>query len=557
MTKHRHSDRERSNHYGPAMHRFRDSRHRTQTLFKCAFALALLVFGASPALADGRLSDYRSPSPLGDQSGIQVPLNKSRIIDLTYPVTRVSVANPAIADILVVNPEQIYIVGKQLGTTNMTLWDENDSVKKMVGLEVTHDLQTLKEKMFRFLPGEKIRIESAQGAIVLSGEVSSTQKMDAALRLAETYASDALDPRKTETFDVGLPGKDPPNVLNLLQVGGAQQVMLEVKVAEISRTFIKRMDIKFTGIYDGGSIKIGTVAGGATFPDALFDPVGGLGAGGLRVPVFPVGDGGLVGPALDELATSGGGITDRGLFANYLSGNFFFNLIIDAARDQGLAKILAEPNLTALSGQEAKFLAGGEFPIPVPQSLGNVTIEYKEFGIGLIFVPIVLDSGLVSLKVSVSVSQLSNDNAIPLAVGDASSTFIVPALRKRSANSSVEVPSGQTIAIAGLIDESLREGVRKFPGLGDLAIVGPLFRSQEFEKGQTELVIFVTPRLARPIQPELVRLPTDDFVEPNDVEFYLLGRMQGRKPGDYSTPSPASSLGPDQRGTEGAFGHDL
>jgi pilus assembly protein CpaC len=330
----------------------------------------------------------------------------------------------------------------------------------MMGLEVTHDLETLKEKMFRFLPTEKIRIESAQGAIVLSGEVSSVQKLDAALRLAETYASN-------NSAQVGIAGAPQPNVLNLLQVGGAQQVLLEVKVAEISRTFLKRMDVRFTGLFNDGTFRMGLVSRS----------------------VDTDGDNGI---SVDQT------FTDRAAFANYLSGNFFFNLLIDAAREQGLARILAEPNLTALSGQEAKFLAGGEFPIPVAQGDDAVGVQFKEFGIGLVFVPIVLDSGLVSLKVNVSVSELSNEGSTVISVPGSNSFFPVPSLITRAANSSVEVPSGQTIAIAGLINERLREGVSKFPGLGDVPVLGTLFTSQDYQKNQTELVIFVTPRLARP-----------------------------------------------------------
>jgi pilus assembly protein CpaC len=234
----------------------------------------------------------------------------------------------------------------------------------------------------------------------------------------------------------------------------------------------------------------------------------------------------------------------------YLSGDFFLELVIDAAKNKGLAKVLAEPNLTTLSGQEAKFISGGEFPIPVPQSNGNVTVKFKEYGVGLIFVPVVLDSGLVSLKVNVSVSELAHDNALRVgfAEGLSSTNYFIPALTKRAANATVEVPSGQTIAIAGLINENLRESVHKFPGLGDLPILGNLFRSQEFIKGQTELVIFVTPRLAKAFDAELAKLPTDDFVEPNDTEFYLLGRMEGKR---------RPSLGPDKTGAEGIFGHEL
>jgi len=252
-------------------------------------------------------------------------------------------------------------------------------------------------------------------------------------------------------------------------------------------------------------------------------------------------------------------IQNEGLFLSSLSGNFLFNLFIDAAKDQGLAKILAEPNLTTLSGQQARFLAGGEFPIPVAQREDTITIEFKEFGVGVQFVPVVLDSGVISLTLDVTVSELTRDNALELGSGTGNEVFYIPGLNKRSANSTVEVRSGETIAIAGLINETLRENVDRFPGLGELPILGMLFRSQEFIKGQTELVIFVTPRLARSFDPSLVKLPTDSFVEPSDQEFYLMGRLKARPPGERAgtTTTTEAGLGPDKSGSEGHFGHDL
>ena len=326
-----------------------------------------------------------------------------------------------------------------------------------------------------------------------------------------------------------------------MQVGGAQQVLLEVKVAEIARTLVRRMDIDFNIFSAGSPWKFGAVNGGASFPDALIkDPV----LGEVRVPQFF--DRGAWGPAIPEIGYAPQSIQDVGFFLQYLSGDFLFEMVIDAAQNNGLAKVLAEPNLTTLSGQQAKFISGGEFPIPIPQDLGTITVEFKEYGVGLIFVPVVLDSGLISLKVNVTVSELQFDNSLQVGFveGTSSSRFFVPALTKRAANATVEVPSGQTIAIAGLINENLRESVDKFPGLGDLPVLGPLFRSQEFIKGQTELVIFVTPRLARSFDPQLAKLPTDDFVEPSATEFYLMGRLEGRA-------ESAGSLGPDREGAEG------
>ena len=470
---------------------------------------------------------------------ITVPLNKSRIVNLNAPATRVSVANPEVADILVLNARELYVVGKQLGSTNVVVWDRKKRVQRIIGVEVTHDLSALKEKLHRYLPGERVGVESAQDTIVLSGEVSSTQKMDAALGLARTFVANAEGPADEKARDA--------KVLNLMQVGGAQQVLLEVKVAEIARTLVRRMDIDFNLFNAGSPWKFGAVNGGASFPDALIkDPV----LGEVRVPQFF--DRGAWGPAIPEIGYAPQDIQDVGFFLQYLSGDFLFEMVIDAAQEDGLAKVLAEPNLTTLSGQQAKFISGGEFPIPIPQDLGTITVEFKEYGVGLIFVPVVLDSGLISLKVNVTVSELQFENSLQVGFveGTSSSRFFVPALTKRAANATVEVPGGQTIAIAGLINENLRESVDKFPGLGDLPVLGALFRSQEFIKGQTELVIFVTPRLARSFDPKLAKLPTDDFVEPSATEFYLMGRLEGRS-------EPAASLGPDREGAEGKFGHEL
>jgi pilus assembly protein CpaC len=500
------------------------------------FVTGLLLAMMPALLFADTAPQYPSIGSLEEQQSLSIPLNKSRVIKLPRPLGRVSVANPELVDILVINSREIYLVGKKLGSTNAILWDKAKRVQAIIGLQVTHDLAGLKQKLHRFLPEEKIQVASSQGSIVLSGEVSCLEKMGAALDLAKTFASD-------EKRQNGKDGES-SQVLNLLQIGGAQQVLLEVKVAEISRSLVRRLDIDFNLFSAKTPWKIGAVNGGAAFPDAIIeDPV----LGSVRVPHFT--GNGVWGPAVTEFAPAESAIEDTGLFAQYLSGDFLFEMVIDAAKNQGLAKVLAEPNLTTMSGQDAKFISGGEFPIPVPQADGGVTVTFKEYGVGLIFLPVVLDSGLVSLKVNVSVSELADDNALRLgfAEGLSSTNYFIPALTKRAANATVEVPSGQTIAIAGLISENLRENLRKFPGLGDIPILGHLFRSQEFVKGQTELVIFVTPRLAKPFDSALAKLPTDDFVEPNDTEFYLLGRMEGRHP----------SLGPDKAGTEGKFGHEL
>jgi pilus assembly protein CpaC len=220
-------------------------------------------------------------------------------------------------------------------------------------------------------------------------------------------------------------------------------------------------------------------------------------------------------------------IADKGLFASFLSKSFLFNIALDAAKNNGLAKILAEPTLTTLTGQEAKFLSGGQFPIPVAGNYGQVGIEYKDFGVGLRFVPVVLSDGRINLKLNISVSELVDTTSLGVSVANAGATFVVPSLTAREASATVELGDGQTIGLAGMLNESLRTSVNKFPGLGSVPVLGALFRSQSYQKGDTELVILVTPHLAKPLAKDQIKLPTDSMVEPSDADFYFWGRMEG------------------------------
>ncbi|MDI5987046.1 type II and III secretion system protein family protein [Halomonas sp. M4R5S39] len=509
-----------------------------------ALALLALLAASWTSQLSAQTGEQRSVAmpAEGRVVAVAVAINKGQVLQFPRAVGVVSVGNPEVADIVVMGSRQLYVLGKSTGTTNVVLWDRSENVEGTLNVTVTHDLETLKSSLHDLLPGENIQVRSAQEGIVLSGEVSSAERLETALRLANRFG-----------------GGGEEAVLNLMQVGGAQQVMLDVKVAEVSRSLVKRLEANFNVFNVGSSaLRIGGVSGGASFPDAVFE--GGDGLGG-RIPVF--GGGSPIGPVVDEFAPATATIADTGIFASYQRSDYLLNLVLDAASTEGVAKILAEPNLTTLTGQPAQFLAGGEFPIPVPQGDGQVAIDHKEFGVGLGFLPVVLDSGTINLKVDVSVSDLVSANSLQVGVGSGVATqFFVPALTKRSASSTVELASGQTIAIAGMLNESLRENVSKLPGLGEVPVLGALFRSQEFIKEQTELVIFVTPRLARSFAPEQVRLPTGSFVPPNDLEFYLLGSFRSLAERDDPRPRPTSfdlelmSSRP-EGGTEGRFGHDL
>jgi pilus assembly protein CpaC len=519
---------------------------------KLAYAVAL---GAFLVIA-GKVEAQTSAEPL-TQEVLTVPLFKSRVVKLDAPVSRVSVGNPDVADILILRASQLYVLGKDLGTTNVLLWDANDRLMDTVSVEVTHDLESLKLKLRQLLPAETIEVYSVQRSIALRGQVSSAMAVDTAMKAAGGYLAQVQTARKGAQFEQEdqsrREDKTVGEVINLLQVSGAQQVMLEVKVAEIQRSELRRLDAQFNAFNkEAGNWVWGGVNGGATFPDVVFPGVtlpDGTQIPAGRQPVFN----GIApwGPAIDEFAPNPMKIQNQGIFASLLTNDFLFNLAIDAAKDKGLAKILAEPTLTTLTGQEARFLSGGEFPIPVPQGQNGTTIEFKEFGVGLAFLPVVLGGGVINVKLNISVSELVSANSVAVSSLGSSSTFLVPSLTKRSADVVVELKDGQTIGIAGLISDNLREGVQKFPGLGDLPIIGALFRSQQFINNESELVILVTPRLAKPLAPGDIHLPTDKFVEPSDNDFYLMGKMEGH------AEASATPTGTTTGGTEADYGHRI
>ena len=458
-----------------------------------------------------------SAMPAVNDGSIQVPIYKSRMLSTRVPVKRVSIGNPDIADILITSPSQLYLLGRSLGSTNVLLWDGSNKLIDSLDLEVVHDLGGLKTKLYQLLPNETIEVFSSQGALVLRGQVSSAAAMDSAMKIAKSYAAQSASVAQGAGEEAKAGVSDSLEVVNLLTVGGGQQVMLEVKVAEMQRNLVKRLGVNFLAIGEAGNWDIGSFNGGSSLVDN----------GLLR--------------------------DSKGFLAQFASGSFLFDVVLDAAKDNGTAKVLAEPTLVTLTGQQAEFISGGEFPVPITEDDG-ITIEYKEFGVGVRFLPVVLDADRINLNLNVSVSEISNANALVLdtgldtPLGDGVGQ-VIPSLTKRSAQSTVELANGQTIAIAGLINESTRDLVSRFPGLGDIAVIGHLFRSQEFIKGETELVILVTPHIAKPVDAKLVRLPTERFVEPSDMDFYLLGKTKGQGP-DRAVPV---SLGV----TGSSFGHDL
>ncbi|GAA3532927.1 type II and III secretion system protein family protein [Zobellella aerophila] len=433
--------------------------------------------------------------PLAGQAGgslqqpgneVFLPIHKSRSLMLDRPASRVSVADPTIADVLVLQDKELYLVGKSLGHTNLMVWDLNDQLMDVMDIEVSHDLQGLKERLYRFLPTEPIQVHTSQGQLVVSGEVSDLDKLNSAYELARGYVVAAEG------------GVARSEVLNMMSVGGGQQVMLEVTVAEVARDTARNWDSAF----------------------ALSEPSGNWSFDLLRDSV----------PALAEFGTNT-------LVGTLQTADTLFSVALDLAKTRGLARVLAEPRITAISGQSAEFLSGGEFPVPVPNEDG-IAVEFKEFGVGLKFTPVVLNSGKINLNLNVDVSEPTTANTTEIPVfGN------ITALNKRSASTTVELGDGQTVGIAGLLSENTRESVSQLPFAGDIPVLGNLFTSRSYIKGETELVIMVTPRLVRPFDRQHVTLPTDGFIEPTDMEFYLLGRMseRSREQEDSNMAQPSSA----------------
>lgn len=467
------------------------------------------------------------------QSGktVTVPHHKSTFVQLQGKAKRVSLGDPEVLDIVMIKSNELFLIGKKLGSTNLMAWDRRGRLIESINVDVTHDVNSLKAKLYEFLPNEKVAVHSSQNRLILSGQVSSQEKMNLALRLAETYAAGesadkGTDSRNKEAEDTG--------VVNLMSIGGAQQVMLEVTVAEVQRSLVRRFDSNFHFFEGNGSFSWGGTSAGGFIDDLVGGGVG---------PVFNV-------PTIES----------TGLLSTFIDGDTLFTLALDIAKENGVAKVLAEPNLTALSGAKAEFLAGGEFPIPVPDDDG-ITIEYKPYGVGLKFIPTVLSDKKINLNLAVDVSEIASSTTLTFTPTGSNAAYFIPPITRRSASSTLELADGQTIGIAGLLSENVRDSISKMPGLGEIPLLGQLFNSQEYISGETELVILVTPRLAKPIDRERVTLPTDAFVKPNDLEYYLLGRgAYLAKPTDVERKqmnSKETMTTTGVGGAEGSFGHDL
>ena len=473
----------------------------------CRGALPVFVFVvlasycilASEAVAQDSVVRLNATAP----QKISLVVGKSVVIESPSAVKRVSLAAPAFADALVLSPRQVYLTGRAPGLTNLTLW-EGDTVLATFDVEVSPDIVRLKEKLHEILPQEEnIKVTSFNDSITLAGTVSNAANHSKALAVAVPF------------------GK----LVDLLEVGGVQQVMLEVRISEIQKSTMKRLGFNFNGVS----------ASGKTFGVSVLNSLTSL---KTQPPLnFPTGG--------SDISAPGGVAVSTNINAvfRFIQNGTTWTGFIDALKDNGLLTVLAEPTLTALSGQTASFNAGGEVPIPESAGLGSISIKYKKFGVGLSFTPTVLSEGKISMQVAPRVSDIDFSNAI------ASNGFLIPAFTEREVSTVVELADGQSFALAGLLSEKVTEDIAKFPVLGDIPILGALFRSSAFKKNETELVVIVTPHLVKPLDMSKQTLPTDKYGDPGDFAFYLMGDLAG-KPRQRTSYVPLSS-----KGFDGEVGH--
>ncbi len=449
-----------------------------QPALAVAFLAALAAFSAPAAPALAANSPNLQISPAGGSRNIQLGMNKSVIVDLPRDVGEVIVSQPNVAGAIMRTRRRAIIQGVALGETNVFFLDPQGRQISVVEISVINDTSTLAAALRRIVPTSNIQVDAFGERVILSGTAQSTDDIDRVMAIAAQFAG----------------GEE--NVANVITVSGAQQVMLKVTIAEVARETVKQLGIDLSASLSLGNLVTGLLSN---------PPLGG----------------------------ASGVLNSNALSAGFSAGGLSIDATLRALERRGALRTLAEPTLTALSGQEAEFLAGGEFPVPVGVDNGVISFEFKEFGVKLNFTPTVQSNGIVGLVVETSVSEPTTEG------GFNAGGITIPATRQRQAKTSVQLQAGATLAIAGLIEDKVRQQFNSLPGIGDVPILGALFRSRDFVRSQTELLILVTPYLAQP--GGQVRLPTDNVNFSGDAEAIFLGHMeklygvgQGNGSGQYS-----------------------
>jgi pilus assembly protein CpaC len=475
---------------------------------------------------------------------VTLGLGKAAVVEIDTDARDVVVSNPEIADAVVRTPRRIFLMGQKGGQTNAFFFDAGGRQIASIDIRVEKDTTDLAKLIKLSFPDTDIKAQAINDTVVLTGHVASAQEAQRATDIAASFTG------------------DPKKIVNVLTIRSSDQVMLKVRIAEMQRTVAKQFGVDLTSAMSvaGVPMTFGTSNQFGLVGHALNDLSGGQVGSACAGAFFPTTTTSIVGTTLAGVAGATGITNQSSSSATYdpATGKWTVtspytgtsaasnssnstttsttnyscsspnNLqgAVKALEQVGLVHILAEPNLTAVSGETAKFLAGGEFPVPVARDRdGNVTLEFKQFGVGLSFTPVVLGPGRISLQLSTEVSELTNTGAYTLQGSTSSSTMTIPALSVRRAETTVEVPSGGSFAIAGLMQHTTKQVLDAFPGAKDLPILGALFRSRDFSNEETELVVLVTAYLAKPVAESKFAAPTDGFVVPSDLETLLLGRL--------------------------------
>jgi len=513
---------------------------------------------SGPALAGGRVIDSQGDdgvvrvdlSAEGRGShALSLPKGKSAIVELPVDARDVLVTNPSVADAVLRSPRRIYVLGVASGQTDAVFFDAAGRRILSLDISVTQDTGALAGVLNRLLPGSAIKVEAVNDSVVLTGLVLNSSDAEKAQRLAERFVA------------------RPEQVVNMLSIAGKEQVMLKVRIVEMQRSIIKQLGFNLSSVIgQAGSPQF--IAGTAATFGVNGAILGGLQGAGYNLDTtsqpetkaWDPNTGAYDLPVICRTTCTNGGQGNISTLAP-TAGSTGVNkagATIDAFEQVGLVRTLAEPNLTAVSGESAKFLAGGEFPVPTGEdNTGKVSVEFKSYGVGLGFTPIVLSGGQISLKVSTEVSELTNQGSFTLATsstasngsttGSSSAGLTIPGLKVRRAETTVELPSGGAMMIAGLMQQETQQDLSSLPGLMDLPVLGALFRSRDYLSGETELVVIVTPYIVKSTSPDKLQTPIDGLQTAGDMETDLLGRLNKV----YNTP-PAAVSG---RTYQGPYGY--
>lgn len=467
---------------------------------------------------------------------LHVGASRSTLVKSARPMGEVIVADPEIADVHAHGTTYLSVVGKRPGRTTVRIFDKERKLLQTYDVEVDHDLVAIRKALKTFLPDEVIGVEMVGNNIALSGNVSSAEAAERAVKVASEFVKTGPSQNAAPAAANSETAEAEPTLLNLMKITTGQQVMLRVRVGEIQRSALKNLSVNLNGFTGSG------VAG-------AFFGSGAAGLAGLITPVDQLGQDAAAGygPGQFQFPSDTNGVPNntQGLITTFWkprgSHGITIGSALQALERDGLFKLLAEPNLVAISGEQAEFLAGGEIPIPVPQGGGTsntVTIEYKPFGVAVKFRPFVLAENRIRMEVSPEVSELDAANALKF------NGFTVPAISTRRAKTTVELAPGESFMIAGLIKDQTRSNIDQLPGVKELPILGALFRSTEFQRNETELVIAVTPYGVDPVKASDVRLPTDNFAPASQMEMFFYGALGTLSGNAYQLSQTPTAEGP-------------